>query len=194
MLFEHIRHWLQFSILYLGRPPWDTGISPPELEAFIASHPPGKALDLGCGTGTNLIRLAQAGWEVTGVDFAGIAVAAARRKLRQNGLEGRVILGDVTDLSHLAPPYDLILDIGCYHGLPEALRSTYRNNISTLLADSGTFLVYVHLKSAPDSRMGVADAEIKEFHPALSLHHRADGTDRFGRKTAWLEYQRKDGS
>ena len=60
-----------------GTTPWDTNITPPEVKEFIAAAPPGKALDLGCGTGTNAITLAQHGWQATGVDFAPKAIRTA---------------------------------------------------------------------------------------------------------------------
>lgn len=51
---------------------------------------PGRALDLGCGTGANVIGLAQRGWEVTGVDWAKTAIepgqdaaALPRQELRE---------------------------------------------------------------------------------------------------------------
>ena len=80
-----------FNLKYLGTPRWDTGISPPELLGFIRASRPGRALDLGCGTGTNLLTLARAGWEVTGVDQAGFSILTARRKFRQAGLHARII-------------------------------------------------------------------------------------------------------
>ena len=49
---------LSFLLWYFRDPPWDTNISPPELLDFINRHPPGRVLDLGCGTGTNVITLA----------------------------------------------------------------------------------------------------------------------------------------
>ena len=35
-----------------GDIPWDSGITPPEIHEVLKELPPGKALDLGCGTGT----------------------------------------------------------------------------------------------------------------------------------------------
>jgi SAM-dependent methyltransferase len=44
-------------------------VPPSEVMDSIARTPPGTALDLGCGTGTNAIAVARHGWRVTGVDF-----------------------------------------------------------------------------------------------------------------------------
>src|SRR5690606_35007417 len=112
-----LSRWLQFNLMYLNSPPWDTGVSPPELLEFIRAHAPGNAIDLGCGTGTNLLTLARAGWTVTGVDYALKAVAAARRRLARAGISGEVRSGDGSRLEVVRGSYDLVLDIGCYHGL-----------------------------------------------------------------------------
>src|SRR5256885_14173336 len=105
-----------FSLWYWlpRRRPWDTGVSPPELERFVASHPAGRALDLGCGTGANVVYLARHGWEAKGVDFAGRAIAKARRRARDAEGACTLIAGDVTRLS-VAGPFDLALDSGCLH-------------------------------------------------------------------------------
>src|SRR5437868_10639165 len=67
----------------LGLTPWDSGIPPPELIEVIegARHlPTGRALDLGCGTGTTTIYMATNGWQAIGVDFVPAAIRAARAK------------------------------------------------------------------------------------------------------------------
>ena len=84
-----------------GNTPWDTNITPPEVMEFIAASPPGKALDLGCGTGTNAITLARHGWQATGVDFAPKAIRAARRKAKQAGFEIDFHCADASDLAML---------------------------------------------------------------------------------------------
>ncbi len=190
---EHLNRWFAFNSWYLrrGRPPWDTGISPPELLAFIAAHPPGRALDLGCGTGTNVITLAQHGWHVTGVDFAVKAIMEARRKAREAGVQADLRLGDVTRLSALAGPFDLILDIGCFHGLPADGRSAYARHIKRLLAPDGTFLLYVMFKADVQSqRSGILATDLALFAPELALAARADSVDAArGRPSAWLTYR-----
>src|SRR5207249_11633291 len=101
------------------RPPWDTGITPPEVERFVASHAPGRALDLGCGTGTNAVYLARHGWSALGVDFVGRAIAKARQRAASAGLAERCEfrMGDVTRRSAISGPFDLALDIGCLHAI-----------------------------------------------------------------------------
>ena len=116
---------LLYRLRYLSRPPWDTGIPAPELLRALAELPPGRALDLGCGTGTNVRCLAEHGWQATGIDFVPRAIRQARRKL--GGLSATLLVADVTCLAELPlpGPYDLALDMGCFHGLAPAARTHY---------------------------------------------------------------------
>jgi methylase of polypeptide subunit release factors len=87
---------LHFQLWYFWKPPWDSGISPPELYDFMKKHKPGRAIDLGCGSGTNVITLAQAGWQVMGIDFAPQAIRIAKHKIKRANVTAKLLVGDVT--------------------------------------------------------------------------------------------------
>ncbi len=183
-------HWLTFNLWYFRRPPWDTGISPPELLEFMASHPAGRALDLGCGTGTNVLCLARSGWQVTGVDFAPRAIRAARRKAEAAHLQVDLRLGSVTNLHELRGFYDLALDIGCYHGLGARDREAYRRNAARLLARGGNLLVYARIKDEKGPN-GIDEGDLAAFFPPFRLARRQDSLDRRGRPATWITLERQ---
>ncbi|MCB9449911.1 MAG: class I SAM-dependent methyltransferase [Anaerolineaceae bacterium] len=132
--------------------PWDTGITPPEIVQIVSELPPGKALDLGCGTGTNLRFLLQHSWQVDGVDFVAEAVAIAQSKLAAFPPEAfTVSCWDVTRLDEcdaLRAPYDLVVDIGCGHGVGADKHEKYAQDIATLLKPGGTLMLFTHYRSA----------------------------------------------
>jgi 2-polyprenyl-3-methyl-5-hydroxy-6-metoxy-1,4-benzoquinol methylase len=128
-----------------GQTPWDTQITPPEVMEFIAQTQPGKALDLGCGTGTNAITLARHGWEVTGVDFAPKATRQARRKAAAERLAIEFYTADVTGLGMLTGPYDYVLDIGCLFTLKDSDRTRYAIELARLLRPQGDYMLYAWL-------------------------------------------------
>lgn len=189
MWLERFLRWLRFNSWYFQRPPWETGISPPELEEFINTHAAGRALDLGCGTGVNLLSLARAGWNVQGVDYALRAVAQARKRLRQAGVPGVVITGEVTDLAAIRDPFDLILDVGCFHGVVNDRRPAYCANIRRLLKRGGTFLLYAHLRGPQENTIGIDETEIKRLAEDFHLARRSDSQDRWGRKAVWCWFE-----
>ena len=130
---------------FRGQTPWDTSITPPEVMEFIDKSRPGRALDLGCGTGTNAITLARHGWKVTGVDFASRAIKLARKKAAKTGLDIEFHMADVTDLSMLKEPYDYVLDIGCLFTLRKEDRKKYAENLIKLVKQKGVFMLYAWL-------------------------------------------------
>jgi cyclopropane fatty-acyl-phospholipid synthase-like methyltransferase len=185
---------LFFSIWYWRHPPWDTNITPPEVFQFIEQHPPGKALDLGCGTGTNAITLAQHGWQVTGVDFVAKPIRKARQKARQVRVEVDFRVGDVTRLDQVEGPFDLILDIGCYHSLSPAGMAAYRGNINRLLGMGGSFLLYAFFRAEEaESGNGVVETDLESFSPPLNLAQRANGFERGTRPSTWLTFRKDEG-
>lgn len=184
---------LRFNLWYFRRPPWDSGIVPPELREFIQNNPQGRAIDLGCGTGTNAIALAQYGWHVTGVDFASRAVELARRKALVENLQINFIVDDVTRLAGAIGPYDLVLDIGCLHGIRPALRQEYLNTISRILVSGGTWLLYAMRKpDLPNPVPGLTEGEVEMFANLFHLRRREDGFDPGGRPSSWFWFEQRE--
>ena len=172
---------------------WDTGVTPPEVEEFLSEHPPGRALDLGCGTGTNLIALARAGWEAVGVDFIRRAVLTAREKIRREGVSARVVHDDVSTLNKVSGTFDLVLDIGCFHSLDDDQREGYTQRLFSLLAPGGTFLLYAFQRDPGEGSPGITREELDRRFGYLQLVHRETGTDGPNRKSAWHWYENQAG-
>jgi SAM-dependent methyltransferase len=129
-----------------GKTRWDTGIPPPELVEVIEGPDalePGRALDLGCGTGTNVIYLVQHGWTAVGVDFSSLAIQSARRK--SDWVSGAVFVeGDVTRLSDLGVdgPFDLLLDIGCFHSVVPSRREVYVQEAARVARPGSLMMIF----------------------------------------------------
>jgi len=184
---------LIFNLWYLRKPPWDSGISPPELLEFIQTHPAGKAIDLGCGTGTNVITLAKAGWQVSGVDFAPRAIRIARQKLQKENINAGLRVGDVTKLKDIFGPFDLVLDIGCFHSLSQERRQDYLTQLDRILAPNGFWLLYGFLNpTALPSSPGLVETEIELISSRFDLLSRQNGFNRGERPSAWFLFQQEN--
>lgn len=203
-----LERWF-FTLLYLrGRPPWDTGQSPPELVDIIEGPDglaPGYALDLGCGTGTNSLYLARHGWRVNGIDFAAPAIAQAEAKRDQAQREGaipsgalRFVRGDATSLSAngITGPYTLLLDMGCLHGvMPEGQRR-YAQGLAEVAAPQALYLLYAFAPGAgAGPAHGLTEDEVRAlFAPTFQLEHVERGANRGGRPSAWYWLRRSASS
>jgi ubiquinone/menaquinone biosynthesis C-methylase UbiE len=182
-----------FHYWYFRNPPWDTGVSPPELLEFLQKHQPGRAIDIGCGTGTNVITLARAGWTVIGVDFAPRAIRLARQKMRSAGVQAELLVKDATKLDGINGPFALAFDLGCFHGIPEAGQKQYLQQIDRVLAPQGFWLIYGFLKPGTDeSGPGLAETDLERICTQLTLLSRRDGVDDGrNRPSAWFLFQKQ---
>jgi SAM-dependent methyltransferase len=150
----------------IGFKPWDSGTPPLELIRLVeddGASEPARALDLGCGTGTNTVYLASHGWAATGVDNVERALVAARHKAAAVGVEPLFVKGDVTRLKQLpvGSGYTLILDLGCYHGLPHAQRDDYADGVTAVAAPGATLLLYAFLPKVLPKVVGVTADELE---------------------------------
>jgi SAM-dependent methyltransferase len=188
-------------VYWLKKTPWDTGITPPEIVAMIDS---GKvsigaasphALDLGCGTGTNAIYLAQKGFAVTGVDISRRAISLAKRKARLAGLTDRVRFerGDVTLMRRWATgqSIDFAYDIGCFHNLDPEARARYAAALTAVLKPGAIYMLYAFESSADGRGVGM-DEIAKLFDRDYKLEGLRHGGDRNSRKSAWYTFMKRE--
>jgi SAM-dependent methyltransferase len=126
----------------------------------------GSILEVGCGTGRILFRLAQAGHTLTGLDLSGLALSAAQAKLEAAGLTRRVSLHQA-DMRH----FDLLHKDFALAFIPlNTLMHchTLDDQLATLQA------VHSHLQSG--SKTSPAGQLIIDlFHPDPTLLAEADG-------------------
>lgn len=190
-LFMSFLRRIIYVLWYFRRPRWDSGVSPPELLGFLGSRPAGRAIDLGCGTGTNVITMAQLGWQVTGVDFIPAPIEIARKKARLAHVQIDLCVGDVTRLDGIEGCFDLALDLGCYHSLSVSERGAYLRQLERVLAPGGTWFVYAFL-SSPQSKSGVglSSGDLEQINAHFKLCSRSDGYDHGDHPSAYLIYKK----
>ena len=126
-----------------GNLPWDTGRPSSELGRVLSQNSiqPCRALELGCGTGTNSVWLAQQGFEVTGVDVAPLAVERAEQRARAAGVKARFLVADVLHLPALDGPFAFFFDRGCYHAVRRSAPEQYAPAVARQLASGGRGLI-----------------------------------------------------
>lgn len=144
-----------YNLAYkVGYTPWDLGPPVELVELIEGEHalPPGRAIDLGCGTASKAIYLAQRGWRVTAVDKSPDAVKEAKSKVAESGeLQVEVLECDLADAGGAAhvpgAPFDFLLDFGCAHSLRDVDKPTYAANIARIAAPGATLFLYAFTKS-----------------------------------------------
>lgn len=99
--------------------PWDSGEASHELQRVLEQGliRPCRALELGCGTGTNAIFLAQQKFDVTAFDLSTLAIEQAKAKAVRGRLNVRFEAGDILHLPDLGKPFGFVFDRGVYHHL-----------------------------------------------------------------------------
>ncbi|TQF68717.1 class I SAM-dependent methyltransferase [Rhodococcus spelaei] len=170
---------LGYALAYrLGITPWER--ARPGFRAQLGTYldheetgggAPGRALDVGCGTGDHSIELAGRGWQVTGVDGVATAVHRAKTKAAAEGVDVSFLVGDVTTLGPAAGSgFRFVLDVGCFHGLTASQRHDYAREISAVTDPGASLLMFAfgpgHRRPLP---RGVARAELERTFPDWTL-------------------------
>ena len=99
-------------------------------------------LDLGCGTGNEVLGLAQEGFEVTGVDFSSEAIQTATTKLQEKASFA------VVDMAHPLPfqgaSFNAVMSNVAAHMFSDAITRKLFEEVRRILQPNGLFLFHLN--------------------------------------------------
>ena len=151
--------WIYDAFYRVGAP-WDIGPRR-ELVDLVATGwispsrlPPGRAVDLGCGTGANALHLAAAGFEVTGVDFSRVALAKAAAAARSLGAgfdRVRWVHGNLTAeaIPGADGPFDLLVDCCVIDDMRPARRPAAARTMARLARPGAQLFLWCFYDNRP---------------------------------------------
>ena len=125
-----------------GPAPWDIGQPQPAIVRLASEGGfAGAVLDAGCGTGENALYIASLGLSVVGVDVAETALAIAREKADDRGIEIKFAMADAFHLERLERRFKTVLDCGLFHTFDRDERPVYVTSLASVAEHNGTLYV-----------------------------------------------------
>jgi SAM-dependent methyltransferase len=159
-----------------GELPWDTGQPEPLLVEFVTSGrvTPGRTLEVGSGTGTNSIWLAERGFDVLGVDVSPLAVERAHSKMADRGLPCCFATLDFLATPLPDGPFHFVFDRGCFHVFDDpGERSRFAACVAAALEPGGLWLSLIGSTEGPPREVGPPRRSAHEItlavEPALEI-------------------------
>jgi SAM-dependent methyltransferase len=141
-------------------------------EEEVRSRPFGPALDLGTGSGVWGVELAKRGWEVTGVDSVDKALRRARERIEAEGVDIRLVHGDVTALraADVGSGFRLLIDTGTFHGLDDTQRAAMGEEVTAVAAPAAALILdcFAPRRRGPLPR-GASRAEVESAFPGWRI-------------------------
>lgn len=129
-----------FDELYTGIPPWDVGRAQRE---FVELADRGQivppVLDVGCGTGENILEMAARGYEAAGIDAAPRAIGKAIDKARERGLSVKFLVTDALALATLGRRFRTVIDSGLFHVFDDDERAIFAASVADVLEPGGRY-------------------------------------------------------
>ncbi len=138
-----------------GPAPWDIGRPQPAIVRLASAGGfAGAMLDAGCGTGENALHIAALGLPglgpVLGVDVAETALAMARKKASDRGIEIEFAAADAFQLARLGRKFSTVLDCGLFHTCDGDERHAYVASLASVTERDGTVHVLCFSDEGPD--------------------------------------------
>ncbi|MFQ6020708.1 MAG: class I SAM-dependent methyltransferase [Candidatus Aenigmatarchaeota archaeon] len=124
-----------------GRIPWDLGKPYKQLVEFVKENKPCHVLDVGCGTGTDAIFLAQNGFKVTAIDISEEAIRIAKSKAEKAGVKIDFRIGDALDMPFEDETFELVNDNGFFHLLDKPNRALFVKEVSRIMKPKSKYLM-----------------------------------------------------
>ena len=137
-----------YDFMYRWWAPWDGVGVRDDLVRLVDTDPPpagGRTVDLGCGTGANVVFLAQRGYDALGLDFSEVALEKARTRASEAGVidRCRFAWADLTaDPDPELGTFDLVTDFGTLDDLRPDGRRAMADFIRTVTRPGGRFLLW----------------------------------------------------
>jgi SAM-dependent methyltransferase len=146
-----------------GPAPWDIGRPQPAVVRLAAEGAfAGAVLDAGCGTGENALHIAALGLPVLGVDVAETAIAAAKAKADERGIEAEFTVADAFDLQRMGRTFETVLDCGLLHSFDGVERARYVSSVASVIDHRGTLYVLCFSDQGPETGPHpVSEAELR---------------------------------
>ncbi|MCL6729994.1 class I SAM-dependent methyltransferase [Sphingomonas hankyongi] len=125
---------------------WADRPTPTEVIDAVASGwlpKSGRMLDLGCGTAEIAAWFAERGYEATGVDIAQGALDQAAKRHADLSRPIEFIAADLCTQTLPGRTFDILIDRGCLHQIPENLVADYVRNIASLAAPDARMMLFM---------------------------------------------------
>src|SRR3989449_6881141 len=131
-----------FESAYVGTPPWDIGRPQPAIVQLAETNQiTGSVLDVGCGTGENVLYLAKRGYAAAGIDGAPTAINKARAKAKRRGLTAQFDVADALNLSVPKQQFDTVIDSGLFHVFSDEDRARFSDSLGRVIRLGGTYFL-----------------------------------------------------
>ncbi len=157
-----------FEQMYQGQAPWDTGRPQPAIIKLAeAGQIRGSVLDVGCGTGENLLYLAARGHQAWGLDFVPLAIQRAKTKAAQRKVDAHFIVGNALELKNLGQQFDTVIDCGLFHTFADEERPLFVTGLGEVLRPGGLLhtLCFSDEEPGTEGPRRISQQEIRDaFH------------------------------
>jgi SAM-dependent methyltransferase len=184
-----------------GSTPWDIGRPDFNLTDMVTERPirNRKALEIGCGTGSNAVWLAQQNFSVTATDVSDIAIQKAKERASDAGVKCVFLVSDFLNDEIPGAPFGFVFDRGCFHSFDsDEERKQLAENVALHLEKAGLWLSLVGSTDGPPREVGPPQRSARDiviavepYFEILSLSSSHFDSESLEPPRAWVCLMRK---